>query len=193
MADNGCLLMKTKCFSDARGFFTEIWKEPQKNEFFSMLQWNLSKSLRNTIRGLHYNIRQPQAKMIRVPQGAILDVVIDLRFESPDYGIVKEYFLDKPSDCLFIPAGFAHSFWSLEDNTFVLYGCSDLYDPEFDRGISPLDTQFVFPWVGNIDECYITEKDKNWPAFDLTKKHFALESKDRFGCINYYIQSGEVL
>ena len=180
----GCLLREEKLFDDERGFFTEIWKKSTSriDRPFDIKQWNLSTSKQNTIRGLHYNIRSPQAKMIRVLNGSIIDVVIDLRNGSPYYGIVKEYTMSKPSQVLYVPEGFAHGFWALEDNTILLYGCSNEYDPKADRGISPLDDQFDFPWKNTKEELFITDKDRNWSKHDIEWEHFRYDSDDRFSC-----------
>lgn len=184
--DFGCLKFNTKeFFPDSRGYFTEVYSTDRfaNLEFPPIAQINVSKSAANTIRGMHFNTKYPQAKMLRVLQGDIIDVVIDLRLGSPAYGQVELYRLNAAESCFLIPAGYAHGFWA-QTETILMYGCSRYYDPENDTGISLLDPQFDFPWRGIFDKTrYITSsKDLDWPEFDLAKPVFYYSPNDRFGC-----------
>jgi dTDP-4-dehydrorhamnose 3,5-epimerase len=185
----GCLLFDVeKYYPDGRGYFTEFYQYDQPNlenlGFPIIVQTNLSMSAKNTIRGMHFNTKKPQAKMIRVVHGEIIDVVIDLRFRSPNYGLVELYRLNTPSKCLLVPAGCAHGFWSLSDDTILLYGCSEFYNPQHDSGISLLDTRFNFPWQGVFNKTYTTsDQDLNWSSLDLEKPVFTYEPGNRFGCL----------
>jgi len=185
--DVGCLLFNVReYFGDDRGFFTEVYCEGRLAEsgFPEIVQMNVSRSVKDTIRGMHFNTKQPQAKMLRVLQGSLIDIVIDLRTGSPKYGVVELYRLNSPQQCLLVPEGFAHGFWAQESGTLLMYGCSRYYSPETDAGISLLDPQFEFPWRGVFDKKkYITsEKDLTWPDFDLKEGIFSYTPGDRFGC-----------
>lgn len=183
----GCLLYDVReHYGDNRGFFTETYCKGRLNEigFPDIVQMNVSKSHQDTIRGMHFNIRNPQAKMLRVLQGSILDVVVDLRHGSPKYGIVESFRLERPSQSLLVPAGYAHGFWAFENNTILMYGCSAYYDPEFDAGLSLIDPQFDFPWRGvlNGKKYNLSKKDENWPEWDLRKHAFEYIPGNRFEC-----------
>jgi dTDP-4-dehydrorhamnose 3,5-epimerase len=182
----GCLRFDIReYFPDDRGYFTEVYSCGRLAEtgFPELVQFNVSQSCRNTIRGIHFNAKKPQAKLIRVLQGHLIDVVVDLRKGSPLFGQVELYRLSSPEQCLLIPAGYAHGFWARADNTMMMYGCSAHYNAENDRGISLCDSQFEFPWHGIIKDTYtMTEKDLNWPVFDLTKSNFGYIANNRFGC-----------
>lgn len=185
--DVGCLLFDVReYFGDGRGFFTEVYCEGRLDAvgFPPIVQMNVSQSVKNTIRGLHFNTKEPQAKMLRVLQGSIIDLVIDLRSGSPKYGTVELYRLSSPQQCLLVPEGYAHGFWAQENGTLLMYGCSRYYAPETDAGISLLDPQFEFPWRGVFDkEKYSTsKKDLEWPSFDFCEEIFSYKSDDRFGC-----------
>lgn len=188
--DFGCLLFDVeKHFPDHRGYFTEFYRKQSpelKNIGFPPItQTNVSMSSKNTLRGMHFNTRKPQAKMVRVLQGEIIDVVVDLRLGSPNYGIVELYRLNTPQQCLLVPAGYAHGFWSLSDNTLLIYGCSEIYDPKNDCGLSLLDKGFDFPWHGVFDtEAFVVnDQDLNWPKFDLEKPVFGYSPEKRFRCL----------
>jgi len=183
----GCLLFDVReYFGDNRGFFTEIYCQGRLPElgFPDIVQMNASHSSKNTIRGMHFNLQAPQAKMLRVLEGSIIDIVIDLRKGSPKYGVVELYRLNSPQQCLLVPEGYAHGFWAQEDNTLLMYGCSRYYAPESDAGISLLDQQFDFPWRGVFDKnkYTTTEKDLEWPVFNLGEDIFSYNPEDRFGC-----------
>jgi len=183
----GCLLFDIEeYFGDGRGFFTEVYSKGRLEGlgFPDIVQINVSSSSKNTIRGMHFNVSNPQAKLLRVLQGSIIDVVVDLRKGSPKYGVVELYRVDKPNQCLLVPEGYAHGFWAQEDGTIIMYGCTDFYTPETDQGISLLDTQFDFPWRGVFDnKVYTTsEKDVEWPSYDLNQYSYQYDKCDRFRC-----------
>jgi len=186
MRDAGCLKLDVaQYFDDDRGFFTEAYTKGRLEEvgFPEIVQVNVSKSCKNTIRGLHFNTKYPQAKMLRVLQGDILDIVVDLRVGSPDYLRVQTYRLNSPENCLLVPAGYAHGFWALKE-TMLLYGCSDYYDSANDSGLSLTDPKFEFPWRGIFDTNVhtTTQKDLDWPLYKSSKQHFGYLPNDRFGC-----------
>jgi dTDP-4-dehydrorhamnose 3,5-epimerase len=181
---NDCILIEGKIFADERGAFQEVYNKKEFSFFPEIKQINLSTSKRNTIRGLHFNIRNPQAKLVKCIQGKIIDVVIDLRHDSPGFCEVMTYFLDNSAKILAIPEGFAHGFQAIEDNTIVMYGVNEYFDPEFDSGISPIDEGFEFAWSKwfTKEDYLVTDKDLKWPTFDRTVKLFAKDENNPFKC-----------
>jgi dTDP-4-dehydrorhamnose 3,5-epimerase len=159
------LLIKPEVYRDDRGFFLETYREEllkAKGVDVHFVQDNLSKSQRGTVRGLHYQIEQPQDKLLMVVQGKILDVAVDLRQQSPTFGQHTLVELSSENKCqLFIPKGFAHGFAVLSDEAIVSYKCSDYYFPEGERGLFWNDPDLAIDW--QIDEPIISEKDQQQP------------------------------
>lgn len=163
----GALLLQGKSFSDNRGWFrelarTNVLKELGIEEEF--LQDNYSFSYRNVVRGLHYQLKHPQAKLVTVLTGAITDVIVDLRKGSPVFGKPIHFTLDKSNDrTLYIPKGFAHGFGAWSDDTVVLYKCSDYYYHDDQYGINPLDPTLNIDWCLNSEFYNLSDKDKVLP------------------------------
>jgi dTDP-4-dehydrorhamnose 3,5-epimerase len=160
------LILEPRVFPDERGFFLETWNARVfRNEIKLDLQFvqdNHSRSTRNVLRGLHYQIKQPQGKLVRVARGQIFDVAVDLRKSKPTFGQWVAYELSEDNHRqLWIPPGFAHGFLVLSDIADVLYKTTDYYAPESERCLIWND-----PAVGI-----------NWP---LAGKP-VLSSKDRSG------------
>ena len=133
------LLLEPRVFGDERGFFYESWNERSfadlgiKERF---VQDNHSRSARGVLRGLHYQIRQPQGKLLRVIAGEIFDVVADIRRASPSFGKVAAVRLDSHSkQLLWVPVGFAHGFCVVSDYAEVLYKTTDFYAPEHELSL----------------------------------------------------------
>lgn len=182
ITETGCIKIPIRVFEDDRGFFTETYS----NKILSSIglpsapdQMNCSVSKYDVLRGMHYNNVNPQSKLVRVIKGEIIDCVIDLRENSPTYGILECFYLSTKNSALYIPKGFAHGFWSLEEDTQVLYSCWGNFDPNNDRGINPMDDTFSFPWLRYGKDYIISEKDKNWQKFDKTQ-HFVPENLSEF-------------
>jgi dTDP-4-dehydrorhamnose 3,5-epimerase len=157
------LLIEPKVFGDARGFFMETWNECTfaglgiREKF---VQDNHSRSARNVLRGLHYQIRQPQGKLVRVTAGKIWDVVVDLRRGSANFGRSAGAELDAESRrMLWVPAGFAHGFLVTSDYAEVLYKTTDFYAPEHERTLLWNDPALgiVWPLAG---EPILADKDR---------------------------------
>jgi len=147
---------------DARGFFMETFHE-QKYERLGIrrtfVQDNYSHSSRPTLRGLHYQLRHPQAKLVSVIWGRIYDVAVDIRVGSPTYGRWVCQELSDANRCqLYIPEGFAHGFCVLSDTADVMYKCTDFYAPGDDRGILWSDPQIGVAWP--IAEPVLSAKDR---------------------------------
>ena len=162
------ILIEPQIFGDSRGFFFEIYRDDLfkshgiKEPF---VQDNQSRSQKGVLRGMHYQIPpMAQAKLIRVIRGKIFDVAIDIRKDSPTFGKQVSVILDDvENNMLFVPAGFAHGFLTLEDNTEVLYKVSDFYSPEHERGILWSDPALKVSWPEIDSELILSEKDKKYP------------------------------
>ncbi|MBU0988145.1 MAG: dTDP-4-dehydrorhamnose 3,5-epimerase [Proteobacteria bacterium] len=161
----GVLIIEPKVFKDARGFFMETFHQNRYADagiVQNFVQDNLSYSVKNTIRGLHYQIRHAQAKLIQVVTGEIFDVVVDIRTGSPTFGQWVGFHLSEHNKRqIFIPAGFAHGFCVFSETVHCLYKCSDYYIPADEGGILWSDPGINIDWP--IKGPIISEKDKNYP------------------------------
>nr|MCU0890415.1 dTDP-4-dehydrorhamnose 3,5-epimerase [Sandarakinorhabdus sp.] len=146
----GVLLIEPRVFGDARGFFLESWNRQSFAEAgldMDFVQDNHSRSSRGVLRGLHYQLHNPQGKLVRVTQGAVFDVAVDIRRASPHFGRWVGYELSADNHrMLWIPPGFAHGFLVLSDTADFLYKCTTLYDPPSDRGIRWDDPAIGIDW-----------------------------------------------
>ena len=162
----GVILVKPKIFCDDRGYFKETYHQASYSENgipADFVQDNFSRSTRNTLRGLHFQYRKCQAKLIQCLNGAIYDVAVDIRPFSPTYR--RWYSAELTSENhhqLFIPAGFAHGFCVISDNADLHYKCTNVYTPEYDTGIhwQSLD----IPWP--VETPILSEKDAGLPLLD---------------------------
>jgi dTDP-4-dehydrorhamnose 3,5-epimerase len=146
----GVLLLEPKVFRDDRGFFIETFNTRSlagSGVPAEFVQDNHSRSTRGVVRGLHYQLRSPQGKLVHVARGRIFDVAVDIRLGSPHFG---EWFGTELDDenlaSLWIPPGFAHGFCVLSDVADVIYKCTTLYDPADDRGILWNDPAVGIEW-----------------------------------------------
>lgn len=145
------LVFEPKVFGDARGFFYESFNENLFAEATGLsprfVQDNHSKSAKNVLRGLHYQIQQPQGKLVRVTQGAVFDVAVDLRSNSSTFGLwVGEVLSDENKKMLWVPEGFAHGFIVLSETAEFLYKTTDFYAPQHERCISWNDPTLNINW-----------------------------------------------
>lgn len=146
---SGLLIIELNVFRDARGFFSEIFHLDRYNKYNipTFIQDNISRSKRNTIRGLHYQMPRTQGKLITVTRGAIWDVALDVRRSSPTFGQWFGITLsDENHTQLYIPPGFAHGFCALSDEADISYKCTDFYHPESEHGIAWNDPALNIPW-----------------------------------------------
>ena len=165
----GVLLLEPAVFSDVRGCFFESYNRRSFRQATGLdlefVQDNHSLSSCGVIRGLHYQIRRPQGKLVRVVAGAIFDVTVDLRRTSPCFG---RWFGCELSALnrrmLWIPPGFAHGFAALQDGTIVLYKVTDYWDPEDERTVLWNDPQLGIHWPA-FDTPIVSEKDRSGAAF----------------------------
>lgn len=157
------LVIEPKVFGDARGFFLESWNARAFREATgveaSFVQDNHSRSARGVLRGLHYQLRQPQGKLVRVVRGAVFDVAVDLRRSSPSFGrwVGVELGEDNHRQ-LWVPPGFAHGFLVLSESADFLYKTTDYYAPEHERCIAWNDPDLAIAWPAGITPS-LSDKD----------------------------------
>ena len=145
------LVIEPKVFGDARGFFYESFNAKAFQEAAGLdaqfVQDNHSKSAKGVLRGLHYQIQQPQGKLVRVVQGEVFDVAVDIRKSSPTFGKwVGELLSGESKRQLWIPPGFAHGFVVLSETAEFLYRTTDYYAPHFERCIAWNDPELAIDW-----------------------------------------------
>jgi len=169
----GVLLLEPRVFGDNRGFFLESYNERVFAEIGirdRFVQDNHSYSERNVIRGLHYQIGQPQGKLVRVVTGEILDVGLDLRRSSPTFGKWQSFTLSGENKrMLWIPSGLAHGFRVVSETAHVLYKTTDFYAPELERTLAWNDPQLKIDWQ-LAGEPIISAKDQGGVSFEVSEK-----------------------
>jgi dTDP-4-dehydrorhamnose 3,5-epimerase len=160
---DGLLVIEPRVFEDSRGFFFESFNQKRFDEFVPntvFVQDNHSKSNKGVLRGLHYQIQHAQGKLVRVVQGSVFDVAVDLRKSSPTFGQWLGIELSSTNKKqLWIPAGFAHGFLTLEDKTEFLYKTTDFYHPDFERSLLWNDQEIGISWP-SIYEMKLSSKDQ---------------------------------
>ncbi len=179
------VIVEPKVHGDKRGYFIETYRADKLEAFLgykiNFCQDNESKSSRGVLRGLHYQLHPAaQTKLVRVIQGKVLDVAMDIRKGSPTFGhhVAVELSAQNKKQML-VPRGFAHGFVVLEDDTIFAYKVDNYYSPQNDRGILFSDEDLGIDWMILHDELNISEKDKVQPKLSATNDLF------EYG-INYY-------
>lgn len=146
----GLLILEPRVFGDERGFFLETWNSRTFAELgldLTFVQDNHSRSAQGILRGLHYQIHQPQGKLVRVTSGTVFDVAVDLRQSSPTFGQWVGVELSATNHrMLWIPEGFAHGFYVMSESADFLYKCTALYAPEYDRSLHWNDPTVGIKW-----------------------------------------------
>jgi dTDP-4-dehydrorhamnose 3,5-epimerase len=164
-AIDGPLVIRPRVISDSRGFFMECFRERAFSDqgiTDRFVQDNCSFSRGGVVRGLHYQRIQPQAKLITVMQGRVLDVVVDIRRGSPTWGQhVAVELSDRNKEILYVPVGFAHGFAVLSESALFHYKCSDYYCPEGERGLLWSDPDLDIDW--GISDPTISARDAALP------------------------------
>ena len=164
----GVLLLEPKVNADSRGFFLESYHRTRFEEFGildTFVQDNHSRSTKNTLRGLHYQLNHPQGKLCRVVRGEVLDVAVDIRLGSPNFGKWASALLSEDNKReIYLPAGFAHGFVVLSDNAEFLYKCSDFYHPEDEFGVLWNDPKLGIEW--GVSAPLLSKKDEVFPRLD---------------------------
>ena len=167
----GCVVVTPKTHTDDRGYFMESyrrsWMDSLTNFSGDFVQDNQSLSHYGTIRGLHFQIGEnAQSKLLRVLQGSILDVVVDLRQDSPTYGEhISVELSDENNHQLWVPKGFAHGFSVLSETALLCYKCDAYYNKDGDYGIHPLDETLNIDWKIPKAVQVLSEKDSGLPKF----------------------------
>ena len=158
-------LIEPDVYGDPRGFFLEYFNQPRfrgEGLDLSFAQLNHSRSSRGVLRGLHYQLRQPQGKLVQVISGEVFDVAVDIRTGSPSFGRwAGEILSDGNHRQLYVPPGFAHGFCVLSDSADFLYLCTDVYRPDDEYGIAWDDPVLNIAWPGK--HFSLSKKDQAWP------------------------------
>jgi dTDP-4-dehydrorhamnose 3,5-epimerase len=180
------VIIEPKVHGDTRGYFVETFRVDKLEEFLgykiNFCQDNESKSLKGVLRGLHYQLHPAaQTKLVRVIQGRVLDVAVDIRKNSPTFGqhVAVELTSENKKEML-VPRGFAHGFVVLEDETIFAYKVDNYYSPQNDRGIAFNDPYLNINWILNHKELNLSDKDTKQPLLKDTNDLF------EFG-VDYYV------
>ncbi len=179
------VIIEPQVHGDSRGYFVETFRADKLEEFLgykiNFCQDNESKSSKGVLRGLHYQLHPAaQTKLVRVIQGRVLDVAVDIRKNSPTFGQhVAVELTNENKKQMLVPRGFAHGFIVLEDDTIFAYKVDNYYSPEYDRGIAFNDSSLNINWILNHDELNLSAKDIKQPLLQDTNDIF------EFG-VDYY-------
>lgn len=172
----GVLILEPKVFGDARGFFFESFNardfEQATGVKETFVQDNHSKSAKGVLRGLHYQVKHPQGKLVRVVQGAVFDVAVDIRQNSPTFGLSFGLELSATNNKqLWIPAGLAHGFLVTSDSAEFLYKTTDYYHPEFERSLLWSDPAIGINWPLHMLDAppLLAAKDASAPALNCVE------------------------
>jgi len=165
------IVLEPKVFGDHRGFFMETWRESTLAEVAPNLRFvqdNHSKSGKGILRGLHYQLTQPQGKLVRVVAGEIFDVAVDMRASSPTYGQwVGEVLSADNRRQLWVPPGFAHGFMVISEAAEMVYKCTDYYAPDDEYSLLWNDPKLNIDWpMAGIDAPILSDKDRQAHLFD---------------------------
>jgi dTDP-4-dehydrorhamnose 3,5-epimerase len=160
---SGLVVFEPQVFDDERGFFLETYRQDVLLEAGidkMFVQDNHSRSSKGTLRGLHYQLTQPQGKLVRVSSGSVFDVAVDVRLGSPTFGQWHGEILDSDDKkMMYIPHGFAHGFLVLTESADFIYKCTDYYHPQSEQGVLWNDADININWP--IENVLLSEKDKN--------------------------------
>jgi dTDP-4-dehydrorhamnose 3,5-epimerase len=159
------LIIEPKVFGDSRGFFLESFNQKEFNEAtgvsLEFVQDNHSRSAKGVLRGLHYQIQQPQGKLVRVERGSVFDVAVDIRKSSPNFGKwVGIDLTEENNRQLWVPPGFAHGFLVTSESADFLYKTTDYYAPEFERCIAWNDPAIGVEWPLRATPPQLSTKDR---------------------------------
>ena len=176
------LIIEPAVFRDERGFFMETYQQRRYTEAgieSVFVQDNLSRSVGGTLRGLHYQVKHGQAKLIQVIQGTIFDVALDIRRGSPSFGQWTSVHLSAENKRqLFLPEGFAHGFCVLSESAQIVYKCTDYYAAEDEGGVLWSDPTLAIAWP--ISEPLLSEKDSQLPCLaDIPSERLPVYEESR--------------
>lgn len=173
----GLVVIEPRVFEDDRGYFFETFQQERYREAGierPFIQDNESRSVKGVVRGLHYQLGDAaQAKLVRVIQGSVYDVAVDLRKGSPTFGKWFGVELNENNKKqLYVPRGFAHGFSVLSETAIFTYKCDNLYNREAESSINPFDKILGIDWQVKEEETLVSEKDKNAPVFKKAQMNF---------------------
>ncbi len=176
----GLLIVEPEVFQDSRGYFMETYHQDRYREYGidpCFVQDNLSYSVQGTLRGLHYQIKHAQAKLVQVISGEIYDVAVDIRSESETFGKWASVHLSGTNKRqFFIPEGFAHGFCVISETTLFSYKCSDVYSPQDEGGVLWSDPHIGIDWP--VKNPIISKKDSQYPRlFDILPENLPILKK----------------
>ncbi|WP_319503155.1 dTDP-4-dehydrorhamnose 3,5-epimerase [uncultured Draconibacterium sp.] len=173
----GLVVIEPRVFEDDRGYFFETFQQERYREAGierPFIQDNESQSTKGVVRGLHFQLgNAAQAKLVRVIQGSVFDVAVDLRKGSPTFG--KWFGVDLNENNkkqLYVPRGFAHGFSVLSETAIFTYKCDNLYNREAESSINPFDKTLGIDWQVKEEDALVSEKDKNAPVFEKAQMNF---------------------
>ena len=177
------VLIKPNIHNDERGYFSETYRQDEFNKFIgyrvNFCQDNESKSSKGVLRGLHFQLPPfAQSKLVRVIEGMVLDVAVDIRTGSPTYGHhVAVQLSAENKNQLFIPRGFAHGFVVLTDSAVFSYKVDNYYSPEHDRGLAYDDESIDINWMLSDEILKLSEKDLSYPVLENLETIFEYNEK----------------
>jgi dTDP-4-dehydrorhamnose 3,5-epimerase len=160
-------------YEDERGFFIESFNDEKflkEIGSYKFVQDNHSKSSKGVLRGLHYQLEKPQGKLVRCIQGAVYDVIVDLRKSSSSFGLWFSITLDNPETIMWVPPGFAHGFYTLTDTVQFEYKCTDYYHPQSMKTLMWDDPDLSITWP-TMSPPLLSEKDAIGKTFEECEKY----------------------
>jgi len=169
----GLVIIEPRVFGDSRGFFFESYNKNSFKEVglsMEFVQDNHSKSKKGVLRGIHYQKKYPQGKLVRVIKGSVYDVAVDLRKDSNSFG--KWFGIELSEEnkkMVYIPEGFGHAFLTMEDDTEFLYKATNFYCPEYDAGILYNDSDIAIHWPDIGCDLILSERDRVLPSLKEAK------------------------
>ncbi len=165
---DGVIIIQPRVFEDERGYFMETFQRSRYRDcgiHREFVQDNLSRSVYGTLRGLHFQVRRPQAKLVQVLSGEVYDVAVDIRPESPGFGKwTGVYLSEKNRKQIYIPEGFAHGFCVLSETALFHYKCSDYYAPDDEGGVIWSDPDIGIEWL--VEKPIVSGKDNTYPRLE---------------------------
>jgi len=174
----GVFVLTPRVFGDSRGFFLETYQRLRYGDAgvdVEFVQDNHSRSSRGVLRGLHYQLRNPQAKLIYVARGEVLDVAVDIRRGSPTFGrCVTCHLSDNNHRQIYVPTGFAHGFCVLSEQADVIYKCTDFYAPDDEYGVLWSDPALAISWPTQIEPMLSAKDAALRPLRDIPPEHLPL-------------------
>ncbi|STQ45011.1 dTDP-4-dehydrorhamnose 3,5-epimerase [Ewingella americana] len=172
----GVLTIEPKVFGDERGFFYESFHAQRYKDIGieqDFVQDNRSRSSKGVLRGLHFQKTKPQGKLVSVTEGAVFDVAVDLRKDSPTFGLFESIVLTGENKLQFyVPPGFAHGFCVLSDTADFQYKCTDFYDPTDEGGLIWSDQEINIPWP--VENPNLSSKDKELPSLSVVHQQIIM-------------------